>query len=379
MIGGAIAHHPLNGGGTTWLFLQYVLGFRALGFDTCYVEHIDAQDCIDDHWQRTSFAESANYRYFTDVVEQFGLNGRAALLLRETSVSAGLTHAEVEALAGDADLFINMSGRFHLRPILNAARRRMYLDLDPGFTQIWQQRYGVDMNLPGHDAYVTVGLNLGAPNCPLPTCGIDWHTTLPPVVLDQWVTSREPGPAYSTVADWRGYSPVEWNGVWYGQKSEEFLRIIDLPQRAKAPLELCLAIHPDEPERDRLVANGWRLTSPSDHAATVNAYRNYIQGSRGEFTVVKHGYAAGNTGWVSDRSVCYLGAGRPVIIQDTGITPYLPTGRGLLTFTDRDSAATAIATVEDDYHTHASAARTFAREHLDSAHVLPRLLRIAGI
>ncbi len=235
------------------------------------------------------------------------------------------------------------------------------------------------MNLRGHDVYASVGLNLGASDCPLPTCGISWHTTLPPVVLAEWTTTAAAGAAYSTVADWRGYSPVQWRGVWYGQKAEEFMRVIDLPRRVAAPLEICLAIHPDEPDRAALEQHGWRLVAPQIHAATVDSYRSYIRAARGEFTVVKHGYAAGRTGWFSDRSACYLGAGRPVIVQDTGIGRYVPTGAGVLTFTDIESAAAALTEVERNYAHHAAAAFGFAAEHLDANRVLPRLLQLAGL
>jgi hypothetical protein len=255
----------------------------------------------------------------------------------------------------------------------------MYLDMDPGYTQLWQEQYGVDMNLHGHDIYVTVGLNLGEPDCPLPTCGIRWEKTLPPVVLEEWTTTQPPGRSYSTVADWRGFKPVEWRGVWYGQKADEFKRIIDLPHHVAVPLELCLFIHPDEQDRIDLERSGWCLVSPEVYAATPDVYRNYIFGSRGEFTAVKHGYAAGRTGWFSDRSACYLAAGRPVIMQDTGFSAYLPTGLGLMTFTDMNSAAEAIDSVQSDYSRHAAAAVSFAHEFLDSDVVLTQLLRLAGI
>jgi hypothetical protein len=143
-------------------------------------------------------------------------------------------------------------------------------------------------------------------------------------------------------------------------------------------LEICLSIHPDECDRVALEQNGWRLVSPLRHAATPDAYRDYILGARGEFTVVKQGYAAGHTGWFSDRSACYLAAGRPVIVQDTGIGSYVPTGDGLLTFTDADSAADALDRVEHDYARHAAAAAAFAREYLDSDLVLTRLLQKVG-
>jgi len=377
MIAGAIAHHPLGGAGNTWAFLQYVLGFRRLGFETYYVEHVTGGDCFDDAWGTAGFADSANARYFRSVMQRFDLLDHAALLEWDGPGYLGLSRAEIERLAPDIDLFVNLSGRFHLGSVLGAARRRLYVDLDPGFTQIWQERYGVDMNVRGHDAYVTVGLNLGQPDCPMPTCGIKWKTTLPPVVCAEWATTDPAGTAYSTVADWRGYSPVEWDGVWYGQKADEFVRLIDLPQRVPVPLEICLAIHPDEPDLGRLRRHGWHLVSPLHHAATPDSYREYIRGSRGEFTVVKHGYAAGRTGWFSDRSACYLAAGRPVVIEDTGIGPYVPTGAGLLTFRDLDGAVAALGQVERDYARHAAAAAAFAREYLDSDQVLARLWELA--
>jgi len=379
MIAGALAHHPLGGAGNAWAFLQYVLGFRRLGFETYYVEHIEADHCIDHDWNPAPFATSANVSFFRLVVERFNLGEHAALFEWDGPGSVGVGRADLERLAHDTDLFINLSGRFHLESVLAAARKRLYLDLDPGFVQIWQQRYGVDMNFRGHDTYVTVGLNLGALDCPLPTCGIRWHTTLPPVVMSEWTISNRAGARYTTVADWRGYSPVEWNGVWYGQKAEEFMRIVELPRRVTAPLELCLAIHPNEPDLSALQTNGWHLSEPRVHCATPDTYRQYIQTSRGELTAVKNGYAVGRTGWFSDRSACYLAAGRPVIIQDTGIGNYVPTGLGLLTFTDLHSAAGAVDEVERSYARHAAGAAAFAREHLDSDRVLPRLLELVGL
>ncbi len=380
MVAGAIETHPLCGAGNTWAFLQYVLGFRRLGFETYYVEQLDPQACIDDNLNRASFSASANARHFRALMETFNLLGHGSLLESAGSGHVGLSLAEVKTLARDVDLLVNISGRLNFESVLGAVRRRMYLDMDPGFTQIWQEQYGVDMNLRGHDVYVTVGLNLGEPDCPLPTCGIRWEKSLPPVIIGEWQATNKPaGKAYSTVADWRGVGPVEWQGVWYGQKAEEFRKIIDLPSRIAVPLELCLLIHPDEQDRIDLEWSGWRLVSPKVHAATPDTYRDYIFGSRGECTAVKHGYAAGRTGWFSDRSACYLAAGRPVIMQDTGFSPYLPTGLGLITFTDIDSAAEAINRVQSDYSRHAAAAVSFAREFLDSDVVLNHLLRLAGI
>lgn len=379
MISGAIGSHPLYGAGNSWAFLQYVLGFRKLGIETYYIEELNPEDCVDEAWNSAEFMHSANASYFRALMDRFDLTGTAALLERSGSGYIGLSHAEIETIAPSIDLLINGSGRLHFRPVLDAVRRRVYLDLDPGYTQIWQEGYGVNMNLHNHDVYVTVGLNLGGPECPLPSCGIRWEKTLPPVVMDQWAPFQAPGNAYSTVADWRSFNPVEWRGVWYKQKADEFKRIIELPRRVRVPLELCLAIDPAEPDRLELERQGWRLTSPAVHAATVDAYRQYVRFSRGEFTAVKGGYAAGRTGWFSDRSACYLATGRPVIMQSTGFENYLPVGFGLLTFTDIETAVAAIESVESDYARHARAASDFAREFLDARIVLPRLIELAAV
>jgi hypothetical protein len=379
MVAGAIATHPLSGGGNTWAFLQYVLGFRRLGCETYYIEQLDPEECIDDDGNKTTFGASANARRFDALMKNLNFVEHASLLPSTGPGHVGLPRKQVESLARDVDLLVNFSGRLNFASILGAARRRLYVDMDPGYTQIWQERYGVDMNLRGHDVYATVGLNLGAPDCPLPTCGIRWETTLPPVILDEWRTTLAPGENYSTVADWRGFEPVEWRGIWYGQKADEFRRIIELPGRIEAPLELCLFIHPKESDLAELKRHGWRIASPARHAATMEAYRDYIFASRGEFTVVKSGYAAGRTGWFSDRSACYLAAGRPVVTQDTGAGAYLPSGCGWLTFRDLEDAVAALEQVESAYPKHAAAATAFAREFLDSDRVLSRLLRIAGV
>jgi len=374
-VAGGLARHPIAAGGYVWSFLQYVLGFRALGCDVLYVEHIETKDCIDRAWQPASFGDSANVAMFRTLIARHGLD--AALLLTDGDAYVGRPRAEVREWVAGADLLVNLSGRFHLRDVMDGARRRAYVDLDPGFTQIWQAQYGVDMNLAGHETHFSVGLNLGHADCPIPTLGLTWHPLLPPVVLAEWTPIGPPSARYTTVADWRGYAPVEWQGVWYRQKSDEFLRMIDLPQRVSASLEVCLAIHPDEPDLPRLRAHGWQLTDPRVFAADSDAYRAYVRGSRGEWSPAKQGYVVGNTGWVSDRSVCYLAAGRPVIVQDTGLARALPLGEGLLVFDDTVGAIEALERVERDYEHHAAAAHALAAERFDARQVLRGLLEIA--
>jgi hypothetical protein len=376
MIAGCIAGAGPGYGGNTWAFLQYILGLRRLGCEVYYVEQIGADKCLDAEGRRVSFCESVNAQQFRKLIDRFDLADHAALF--DETGSVGLSCAEVDRLAPDIDLLINLSGIFRRESVLAKVRKRMYLDMDPGYTQMWHE-LGFNIYLAGHDVYVTTGLNLGKPDCPFPSCGIRWETTLPPVVLTEWTGEERPGCAYTTIADWRGFKPVQWRGVWYGQKADEFLRLIDLPRRVQVPLEICLLINSNEAARFELEQHDWRLVSPRDHAASPEAYRRYILGSRGEFSVVKGGYTAGRTGWFSDRSGCYLAAGRPVVVQDTGIGKYLPTGSGILTFTDIDSAADAINGVERNYDHHSAAATAFAQEFLDSDLVLSRILKLACV
>ncbi len=377
LISGSLAGLPVGYGGNTWAFLQYVLGFRRLGLTTYYVEELAPGSSIDTEGKRTSFLASANAQYFRDVVDRFALHGHASLLERDGPAHVGLSRRELECLAPDIDLFVNQFGG--LRWLLPKTRRRMYLDLDPGYTQIWHAQYAADMGLSDHDVYVTVGLNLGESDCPLPTAGIRWEKTLPPVVLDEWAPARPPGPAYSTVARWRGFSDIEWAGRWYKQKSSGFDPVLDLPRHVGVPLELCLDIHAEDADAAMLRERGWRIVSPTLRAGSADSYRDYVHASRAELAPAKHLYTAGRTGWFSDRTACYLASGRPAVVADTGFARHLPIGDGLMTFTDLEGAVAAIEAIERDYARHTDGAREFARQHLDSDRVLARLLTLAGM
>ena len=229
----------------------------------------------------------------------------------------------------------------------------MYLDLDPGHTQIWQEQYGVDMRLRGHDLYLTIGLNLGEPGCPFPTCGVRWEKTLWPIVLSEWATEDFPGPAFTTVANWRDYSWVEWQGVWYPQKAEAFKAVIDLPPSPDA--DRGVPVDRRRGSRAAGAARQWVAGRvPRERVGDPDSYRRYIHGSRGEFSPVRPICSLGQSGWFSDRSGCYLAAGRPVVMEDTGLGRHVPIGLGLLTYSDVESAARCLEAVQRDYARHAS-------------------------
>jgi hypothetical protein len=236
------------------------------------------------------------------------------------------------------------------------------------------------MRFGGHTHYATVGLEVGTPRCNVPTCGIDWVHTLPPVVLSQWCPVEEaPRREWTTVAHWRGYGSIERDGISYGQKAHSFRPLFPLPPRTGDRFEVALDIHPAEQADLRaLKANGWRLLDPVDVAGDPVRYRRFVQESAAEVGIAKNGYVASRSGWFSDRSACYLASGRPVLAQDTGFGAHLPTGMGLLAFRDLDEAADAVAAVRADYRAHARAARRVAEEHMDSNRVLAKLLSEAG-
>ena len=155
---------------------------------------------------------------------------------------------------------------------------------------------------------------------------------------------------------------------------------MSLPHKTSEPFIVALAIHPDERRDLALLAeHGWTLVDPAQVTSTPDCYRAFVQGSKGEIGVAKSGYAASRCGWFSDRSVCYLASGRPVVGQDTGFSRYLPTGEGLLAFETADEAGAGIDMVVRDYERHASAARAIAEEFFDSSRVLPQLLERVGV
>jgi len=124
--------------------------------------------------------------------------------------------------------------------------------------------------------------------------------------------------------------------------------------------------------------HGWQLLDPGEVAGTPDAFRTFVQDSRAEFGIAKSGYVAANCGWFSDRSICYLASGRPVLAQETGFSAFLPTGEGLLAFETENDVLRGIEQLDHDYEKHCRAARRIAEEYFDANRVLGRLLREVG-
>ena len=227
---------------------------------------------------------------------------------------------------------------------------------------------------------MTVGQAIGSDRCNIPTHGLEWIGTLPPVVLDEWPrASAVETDALTTVANFRGYGSIDRDGVHYGQKVHSLRELVNLPRRAQDRFVLAMKIHPGEgDDLAALVANGWELTDPDVVAATPDFYRRFIQGSRAEIGIAKSGYVVSRCGWFSDRSACYLASGRPVVAQETGFSLFVPVGEGLFAFDDMDGALVAVEALRRDYTRHSHAAREVAEGYLDSDRVLTRLLECVG-
>ena len=338
--------------------LSYVLGFRALGLETTFVEEIE---------EPTDEA----VRYFAEVVERFGL-----------AASAALVDSEGEPLYGEppesADLLVNISGNLRCERLLSRARRRAYVDIDPGFTQIWNAQ-GL-LSIDGHDVYFTIGENIGRPGCPIPTGDTDWLSTRPPVVLSDWpVAANGVRDRFTTVASWRGgFGSLEFEGTRYGAKAHEFRKFVELPGRGTGTFEVALDIHPaEEDDLALLREHRWELVDPRQVARDPFTFRAYVQGSGAEFSVAQGIYVETESGWFSDRTVRYLASGKPALVQDTGFTRTVPTGEGLLAFSTLEEAAAGSGAIASDYERHCVAARRLAEDEFDSKRVLTRLLEDA--
>jgi hypothetical protein len=159
----------------------------------------------------------------------------------------------------------------------------------------------------------------------------------------------------------------------------EFRRFLNLPAAvAPVQLEVAMASGRTRHAPNALLAhNGWRVVDPAVTCATMDDYREYVQSSRAEWSVAKGGYVAGQAGWFSCRSACYLAAGRPVVVQDTGFGRLLPTGTGIVAFSNPEEAAAGIRDVEARYAAHASAAREIAQTYFDAGRVLTDLVERA--
>lgn len=375
VVAGAIAS-KLHNGGEAWVRMSWLDAVRCVGRDAWLVEQIDRPS-------------PAHIAYFRDVVDWFGVADRSLLVDGRGNAVVGPAGVDPRDVADSAEALLNISGHLAGTTLFERFSHRVMVDIDPGYTQIWHARGLEGANVDGHHAYSTIGENIGADDCAIPTNGVPWIPTRQPVSLTEWATpassppTTSPSPAaspspvrFSTVAAWRGsYGAVEFDGRRYGVKAHEFRRFLDLPSRCRgATFEIALDIHADDDaDRRDLVDAGWSLTDPVEASSTPDRFRRYVQGSSGELSVAQGVYVHTRSGWFSDRTTRYLAAGRPAVVQDTGFTRVIESGDGLLAFTDAAGAADAVAEVRSNYAHHAAAARSVAERYFDPRTIVTRL------
>jgi hypothetical protein len=382
VLAGYLVRNPL--GGYAWQAAHYLLGLRALGHDVWFYE--DTGHYAPAYNPTTNeFGEAYDYGVATtgEFLGRLGLGERWVFVDTTRGREHGPGAGRADRLLREADLLVNLAGVNRIPPERRAGRPAVYVDIDPAFTQIKAAEGDTLLRaiLDEHAHLFTLGENIGTPRSPLPTGGYTWHPTRQPVVLDLWSGAGAPGAAYTTVGKWdaRGRDLAFGGETFHWRKRTEWLRCLELPALTGATFEVAMDVESVPGDSDLLRAHGWRIVHPLAVSADPWRYRDYLRGSRGEFTVAKDVNVRLRSGWFSDRAACYLAAGRPAIEQDTGFGDVLPLGPGLHAFRTAEEAAAAVRAVETDYERASRHAAEVAREHFAADRVLAALLRVAGL
>ena len=371
---GYIVRGPM--GGMTWHHLQYFLGLHQMGHDVYFLE--DSGDteysCYDPNRNITDQNPSYGLEYANQVFKKIGLENKWGYYDHHQNKWHGPLAETALKIIEDADLLLNLSCSNTLRSWLYNVPIRVLIDTDPVFTQIRNladpERFDFSKQ---HTAFFTFGENFKQEGCLIPDDGIPWKPTRQPVVLDAWpvVSVKEEAP-FTTVMKWESYPGKNHNGRYYGMKAECFDDYMDLPKKTNSKMEL--AVSDSAAPKQRLIEHGWYLSSPQKISSDPWKYQEYIQQSKAEFSIAKHGYVAGRTGWFSERSACYLASGRPVVLQDTGFSDWLKTDFGLIPFNDANEALLAIEEINNNYSKHCDYAREIAENYFSSNKVLTELI-----
>lgn len=387
IVSGFIGLYPT--GGVTWDYIQYVLGLKQLGHDVYYIEDTGqyatyriSERAWDDPYDTVNYLKS--------VMESFGLADRWAYRCTYSRKCYGLSTGQVKEICSTADVFINVSAASVMRNEYQRIPARVLIDSDPMFTQLQSFEEPTGNGDPNYATtpftfndythYFTFGENIGSPDCLIPQHGFKWQTTRQPICIQLWRNELTTPPkfAFTTVMNWSVRSKLEYGGKSYGQKDVEFIKFADLPALfGDAEFNINLAVSKkaeNPPDKSQLQASGWKISEPGKTIATPDAYRSYIQNSAAEFSVAKETYVSSNSGWFSCRSACYLAATRPVVTQETAWSKYIPSGQGVIAFTDKASALDAVREIFGNYDLHSRRALEIAGDYFDSNMVLNKLI-----
>jgi hypothetical protein len=374
---GYMIRHPVAG--MLLAYFHYLLGLHRLGHEVFYFEESGwSGSCYDPVANTCSDDPQPGLRILQDLMASCNVTIPVCYVNRDSGQVRGVNWLAAKDVFRRADLLLNVGGTCWL-PEFCLTRRRALIDMDPLFTQLG--RFGAE-GLNEHQVHFSYGGNIGQPDCTIPDAGIDWLPIAPPVVTEIWEpSSGTPRTAskgsidapFTTIANWTAYGGITYRGEHYGQKDEEFARLQGLPGYTSQKLELAVSGGSVE-TMEGFRSSGWYIRNGGEVSADVSTYRNYIISSRGELSAAKNAYVKTRSGWFSDRSVCYLAAGLPVILQNTGFTDWLPAGTGLLAFSSVEEAADCLDRVNADYAMHCAAAAEIAHQTFRHSVVLPKIL-----
>ena len=386
IVTGLITQHPLLGG-ITWHYLQYVLGLARLGHQVYYFEdsgerpYLLGEGAAENNW--TAKNCDFNVGYLAKIMARFGFEERWAYRCALDSKWYGLSRQRRESIITSADLLINVSGSLENPANYRQIPHLLYIDTDPVVTQIKIAAGNGQFarRVAAHDIHFSFGESFSES---VPSTDYRWRPTRQPIDLSLWRPDKPRRETFTTIMSWTSYAPLTYAGRTFGQKDAEFVRFLELPRRvASAEMEIALggAQHRNwqvgdqsQTAHDLLTEAGWRIVDALETCADLDSYRHYIESSKAEWSVAKNAYVQGRPGWFSERSACYLAAGRPVVVQDTGFGAALPVGEGILPFSSLEQAVAAILEVQANYGRHAEAARAIAETHFACEKVLARLI-----
>ena len=368
-------------GGVTWDYIQYALGFRALGHDVWYLEDTGTW-AYDPVKMEPSADCSHNTAYLAWVMKDFDMGDRWIY----RNAADGSWHGAVgaEKILSSANVLANVSGACWLTPETSRIPLKLFLDGDPMFTQIGlatEPDSNYAKHVAAHERHFSFGLNIGKCDCKVPAAGFHWRPTVQPIALEYWKPEAAGARgaiaegAWTTVMNWASYAPKEFQGEEYGQKDLEFERFLDLPSLTHERFVLAMGqgVGNKRPTA-MLESKGWQIIEPDTHLPDYQTYHDFLSHSKGEWSIAKNGYVRSRSGWFSCRSACYLAAGKPVVVQDTGWSEHLPSGDGVIAFNTPDEAAAALDRVAENLDHHRQAARAFAEMHLEAGKVCAELL-----
>jgi hypothetical protein len=370
---GYIVRGPI--GGMAWHHLNYLWGLASLGHDVLFLEDSDDYpSCYDPQRHVVDHDPTFGLQFATDAFGRMPPNLSWAYYDAHRDAWHGAGGTLAKNFCQDADLLLNISGVNPLRDWSLSIDRRVFIDTDPLFTQIGHLQNPSKRALAqGHNAFFTFGELLPAGRSAIPDDGFPWQATRQPIAMEAWpVASPRSDGHFTTVMQWDSYAGLNYDDISYGMKSRSFGQIMNLPQQTASTFEIALG--GNAAPRQELLKCGWELVNPLQVARSPGSYQDYLRGSKGEFSVAKQGYVASRSGWFSERSACYLASGRPVVVEETGFSEYLPTGQGIWSFCDLESAKAAVESVTANYPNACKLARELAFEYFEAAKVLESLI-----